>query len=139
MLIDDPVAHKVTKNALCINSEAVFSFFNTVDAEASIISTGPMLIKMEASASTVLKKENTASLFMQRAFLDLSGIPIRQTSVPADSWFQISYSEVCLPARMMTPYSYQYWTDVNQDGSFSIDRVKEGKYRLTVYAEGIIQ
>jgi hypothetical protein len=33
---DDPVAHKVTKNALCINSEAVFSFFNTVDAEASI-------------------------------------------------------------------------------------------------------
>ncbi|KAJ6148792.1 hypothetical protein N7497_010774 [Penicillium chrysogenum] len=35
------------------------------------------------------------------------------------------------------PDSYQYWTDVNQDGSFSIDRVKEGKYRLTVYAEGI--
>ncbi|KAJ6183597.1 hypothetical protein N7519_004898 [Penicillium mononematosum] len=35
------------------------------------------------------------------------------------------------------PDSYQYWTDINQDGSFSIDRVKEGKYRLTVYAEGI--
>ncbi|KAJ5433967.1 Glycoside hydrolase-type carbohydrate-binding [Penicillium cf. griseofulvum] len=35
------------------------------------------------------------------------------------------------------PSSYQYWTDLNQDGSFSIDRVKEGKYRLTVYAEGI--
>lgn len=35
------------------------------------------------------------------------------------------------------PSSYQYWTDINTDGSFSIDRVKEGKYRLTVYAEGI--
>ncbi|CAI7662789.1 hypothetical protein PCG10_005483 [Penicillium crustosum] len=35
------------------------------------------------------------------------------------------------------PSSYQYWTDINADGSFSIDRVKEGKYRLTVYAEGI--
>ncbi|KAJ5157938.1 Glycoside hydrolase-type carbohydrate-binding [Penicillium coprophilum] len=35
------------------------------------------------------------------------------------------------------PGSYQYWVDINQDGSFSIDRVKEGKYRLTVYAEGI--
>jgi hypothetical protein len=32
-------------NALCINSEAVFSFFNTVDAEASIlINIGPVLI-----------------------------------------------------------------------------------------------
>ncbi|KAJ5970095.1 Glycoside hydrolase-type carbohydrate-binding [Penicillium vulpinum] len=35
------------------------------------------------------------------------------------------------------PSSYQYWTDINQHGSFNIDRVKEGKYRLTVYAEGI--
>ncbi|CAG8133684.1 unnamed protein product [Penicillium olsonii] len=35
------------------------------------------------------------------------------------------------------PSSYQYWTDINQDGTFTIDRVKEGKYRLTVYAEGI--
>lgn len=35
------------------------------------------------------------------------------------------------------PSAYQYWTDINPDGSFSIDRVKEGKYRLTVYAEGI--
>ncbi|KAJ5536531.1 Glycoside hydrolase-type carbohydrate-binding [Penicillium frequentans] len=37
----------------------------------------------------------------------------------------------------VVPSSYQYWTDINKDGSFSIDRVKEGKYRLTVYAEGI--
>ncbi|OGE47697.1 hypothetical protein PENARI_c038G00418 [Penicillium arizonense] len=37
----------------------------------------------------------------------------------------------------VVPSSYQYWTDVNPDGTFSIDRVKEGKYRLTVYAEGI--
>ncbi|KAJ5524595.1 Glycoside hydrolase-type carbohydrate-binding [Penicillium frequentans] len=37
----------------------------------------------------------------------------------------------------VVPNSYQYWTDINKDGSFSIDRVKEGKYRLTVYAEGI--
>ncbi|KAG0153804.1 hypothetical protein PDIDSM_1183 [Penicillium digitatum] len=37
----------------------------------------------------------------------------------------------------VVPSSYQYWTDINQDGSFSIGQVKEGKYRLTVYAEGI--
>ncbi|KAJ5672736.1 Glycoside hydrolase-type carbohydrate-binding [Penicillium longicatenatum] len=37
----------------------------------------------------------------------------------------------------VVPSSYQYWTDINKDGSFSIDRVKEGKYRLTIYAEGI--
>lgn len=37
----------------------------------------------------------------------------------------------------VVPSSYQYWTDINKDGTFSIDRVKEGKYRLTVYAEGI--
>ncbi|KGO74917.1 Glycoside hydrolase-type carbohydrate-binding [Penicillium italicum] len=35
------------------------------------------------------------------------------------------------------PSAYQYWTDINQDGSFRIERVKEGKYRLTIYAEGI--
>ncbi|KAJ5100105.1 Glycoside hydrolase-type carbohydrate-binding [Penicillium argentinense] len=33
--------------------------------------------------------------------------------------------------------SYQYWAEMNSDGSFNIDRVKEGKYRLTIYAEGI--
>ncbi|KAJ5666578.1 Glycoside hydrolase-type carbohydrate-binding [Penicillium macrosclerotiorum] len=33
--------------------------------------------------------------------------------------------------------SYQYWVDISPDGSFFIDRVKEGEYRLTVYAEGI--
>jgi rhamnogalacturonan endolyase len=37
----------------------------------------------------------------------------------------------------VVPNSYQYWTDINEDGNFRIDRVKEGKYRLTVYAEGI--
>ncbi|KAJ5350677.1 hypothetical protein N7541_008404 [Penicillium brevicompactum] len=37
----------------------------------------------------------------------------------------------------VVPSSYQYWTDISQDGSFKIDRVTEGKYRLTVYAEGI--
>lgn len=33
--------------------------------------------------------------------------------------------------------SYQYWVDVNRDGSFNVDRVKEGTYRLTINAEGI--
>lgn len=33
--------------------------------------------------------------------------------------------------------SHQYWTDIDHRGEFSIDRVKEAKYRLTVYAEGI--
>jgi rhamnogalacturonan endolyase len=35
------------------------------------------------------------------------------------------------------PSSYQYWTDVDSSGKFRIDRVVEGKYRLTVYADGI--
>lgn len=33
--------------------------------------------------------------------------------------------------------SYQYWYDINRDGSFNIDHVKEGIYRLTIYAEGV--
>jgi rhamnogalacturonan endolyase len=33
--------------------------------------------------------------------------------------------------------AYQYWVDIGSDGSFTLDRVKEGKYRLTIYAEGI--
>ena len=35
------------------------------------------------------------------------------------------------------PSSYQYWVDIDHHGRFKIDRVKEGKYRLTVYADGI--
>ncbi|KAI3317290.1 polysaccharide lyase family 4 protein [Xylariaceae sp. AK1471] len=34
--------------------------------------------------------------------------------------------------------AYQYWADIGQpDGKVQIDRVKEGTYRLTVYADGI--
>ncbi|CAE6460380.1 unnamed protein product [Rhizoctonia solani] len=33
--------------------------------------------------------------------------------------------------------AYQYWGDVSDNGLFSIPRVKEGTYRLTVYADGI--
>ncbi|EUC63448.1 rhamnogalacturonate lyase [Rhizoctonia solani AG-3 Rhs1AP] len=33
--------------------------------------------------------------------------------------------------------AYQYWGDVSDDGNLSIPRVKEGTYRLTVYADGI--
>ncbi|KAI9932325.1 hypothetical protein ASPWEDRAFT_68167 [Aspergillus wentii DTO 134E9] len=33
--------------------------------------------------------------------------------------------------------SHQYWTDIATDGTFHINRIKQGKYRLTVYAEGI--
>lgn len=35
------------------------------------------------------------------------------------------------------PDAYQYWVDIESDGSFTLDRVKEGEYRLTIYAEGI--
>lgn len=35
------------------------------------------------------------------------------------------------------PSKYQYWADIAPDGSFNIDRIKEGRYRLTIYAEGI--
>ncbi|KAJ5167558.1 CAZyme family PL4 [Penicillium canariense] len=33
--------------------------------------------------------------------------------------------------------SYQYWIDIESDGSFTMGHVKAGKYRLTIYAEGI--
>ncbi|KAK2756699.1 hypothetical protein FQN54_005145 [Arachnomyces sp. PD_36] len=33
--------------------------------------------------------------------------------------------------------SAQYWAELDESGSFSIDRVKEGAYRLTVYADGV--
>ncbi|PLB47493.1 galactose mutarotase-like protein [Aspergillus steynii IBT 23096] len=33
--------------------------------------------------------------------------------------------------------SHQYWTEIDQNGRFEIDHVVEGKYRLTVYADGI--
>ncbi|PYI32009.1 galactose mutarotase-like protein [Aspergillus indologenus CBS 114.80] len=35
------------------------------------------------------------------------------------------------------PSSYQYWAEIDKNGKFSIDHVKEGKYRLTVYADGV--
>jgi rhamnogalacturonan endolyase len=37
----------------------------------------------------------------------------------------------------LDPDSYQYWSDIESDRSFTISRVKEGKYRLTVYTEGV--
>ncbi|WRT66806.1 uncharacterized protein IL334_003769 [Kwoniella shivajii] len=33
--------------------------------------------------------------------------------------------------------AYQYWAEVGSDGHIEIDRVKEGDYRLTVYADNI--
>ncbi|EME77917.1 polysaccharide lyase family 4 protein [Pseudocercospora fijiensis CIRAD86] len=33
--------------------------------------------------------------------------------------------------------AHQYWADINQDGSVTIDRVKSGTYRLTIYGSGI--
>ncbi|PYH42288.1 polysaccharide lyase family 4 protein [Aspergillus saccharolyticus JOP 1030-1] len=33
--------------------------------------------------------------------------------------------------------SYQYWAEIDKSGNFNIDHVKEGKYRLTVYADGV--
>lgn len=32
--------------------------------------------------------------------------------------------------------AYQYWGDVSKSGQLTIPRVKEGTYRLTVYADG---
>ncbi|KAL4955193.1 galactose mutarotase-like domain-containing protein [Aspergillus filifer] len=37
----------------------------------------------------------------------------------------------------VVPSSYQYWAEIDEDGRFTIDHVVEGKYRLTVYANGI--
>ncbi|GMF76573.1 unnamed protein product [Aspergillus oryzae] len=33
--------------------------------------------------------------------------------------------------------SHQYWAEMGQDGTFQLDHVKEDKYRLTVFADGI--
>ncbi|KAM0279831.1 hypothetical protein ACHAQH_004382 [Verticillium albo-atrum] len=33
--------------------------------------------------------------------------------------------------------AYQYWTDIDEEGYATIPMVKEGTYRLTIYAEGI--
>lgn len=33
--------------------------------------------------------------------------------------------------------SYQYWAEIDDSGHFNVDHVKEGPYRLTVYADGI--
>ncbi|GLB02172.1 hypothetical protein AtubIFM57258_003514 [Aspergillus tubingensis] len=33
--------------------------------------------------------------------------------------------------------SYQYWAEIDDSGRFNVDHVKEGPYRLTVYADGI--
>ncbi|PWY91707.1 rhamnogalacturonate lyase B [Aspergillus sclerotioniger CBS 115572] len=33
--------------------------------------------------------------------------------------------------------SYQYWAEIDATGRFNVDHVKEGVYRLTVYADGI--
>ncbi|KAG2420496.1 hypothetical protein HFD88_000108 [Aspergillus terreus] len=35
------------------------------------------------------------------------------------------------------PHSYQYWVEMDANGKFQLDHVVEGKYRLTVYADGI--
>ncbi|KAL4899621.1 Rhamnogalacturonate lyase B [Aspergillus multicolor] len=35
------------------------------------------------------------------------------------------------------PSSHQYWGDIDSNGRFTIDHVAAGKYRLTVYADGI--
>ncbi|EAW07128.1 polysaccharide lyase family 4 protein [Aspergillus clavatus NRRL 1] len=35
------------------------------------------------------------------------------------------------------PSAYQYWTDIESNGEFSMDHVAAGKCRLTVYADGI--
>jgi rhamnogalacturonan endolyase len=38
---------------------------------------------------------------------------------------------------VLDPSTYQYWVEVGDDSRIEIDRVKEGVYRLTVYADGI--
>lgn len=38
---------------------------------------------------------------------------------------------------VLNPLTYQYWADIESDGSVQIDHIVAGKYRLTVYAEGI--
>lgn len=40
------------------------------------------------------------------------------------------------PQDNLDPAALQYWANVSRSGAVSIPRVKEGKYRLTLYAEG---
>ena len=38
---------------------------------------------------------------------------------------------------VLDPLTYQYWAEIDNNGEISIDRIKAGTYRLTVYADGI--
>lgn len=35
------------------------------------------------------------------------------------------------------PHAHQYWTNIDDNCHFQVDRVREGKYRLTIYATGM--
>ncbi|KAL2820919.1 Rhamnogalacturonate lyase B [Aspergillus cavernicola] len=37
----------------------------------------------------------------------------------------------------IVPNAHQYWVDIDKKGQFNIEHVKEGKYRLTIYADGV--
>ena len=49
----------------------------------------------------------------------------------------LSVSGVAFQDNAVDPKALQYWADIDSDGGVSIPRVKAGKYRLTVYADGI--
>ncbi|CAE6450587.1 unnamed protein product [Rhizoctonia solani] len=49
----------------------------------------------------------------------------------------LSVSGYDFQANEVDTKAYQYWGDIQSDGSITIPRVKAGNYRLTVYADGV--
>lgn len=49
----------------------------------------------------------------------------------------LAQSDVDFQDNVFDTKAYQYWAEVPSNGKVSIDRVKAGNYRLTVYADGI--
>lgn len=49
----------------------------------------------------------------------------------------LSQSGVYFQDNVFDTKAYQYWADIDEDGNAAIPMVKEGTYRLTIYADGI--
>ncbi|KAF2713469.1 polysaccharide lyase family 4 protein [Pleomassaria siparia CBS 279.74] len=49
----------------------------------------------------------------------------------------LAQNEVDFQDNVYDTKAYQYWGDISANGEITIDRVKAGTYRLTVYADGI--
>jgi hypothetical protein len=63
--------------------------------------------------------------------VDDSNPPTTLDRAPADSFFDAAIAQDAVDYNVL-----QYWTNVSSDGSAQISRIKEGTYRVTIYADG---